>query len=89
MAAKRADYFAAGTQVVWDVDPVAAVRERFGEDHPKALVPAREHEAVAARGEPFDAVVQDAAQTGKALERAQLEKFIEQIKVKTKIEVLV
>jgi Uma2 family endonuclease len=23
MAAKRADYFAAGTQVVWDVDPVA------------------------------------------------------------------
>jgi Uma2 family endonuclease len=24
MAAKRADYFEAGTQVVWDVDPVAA-----------------------------------------------------------------
>jgi Uma2 family endonuclease len=23
MAAKRVDYFAAGTQVVWDVDPVA------------------------------------------------------------------
>jgi Uma2 family endonuclease len=23
MAAKRADYFEAGTQVVWDVDPVA------------------------------------------------------------------
>ena len=23
MAAKRADYFAAGTKVVWDVDPVA------------------------------------------------------------------
>ena len=23
MAAKRADYFAAGTRVVWDVDPVA------------------------------------------------------------------
>ena len=25
LAAKRADYFAAGTQVVWDVDPVAGV----------------------------------------------------------------
>jgi Uma2 family endonuclease len=25
MAAKRADYFAAGTQVVWDVDPIAGV----------------------------------------------------------------
>ena len=25
MAAKREDYFAAGTQVVWDVDPVAEV----------------------------------------------------------------
>ncbi len=24
MAAKRADYFAAGTLVVWDVDPIAA-----------------------------------------------------------------
>jgi Uma2 family endonuclease len=24
IAAKRADYFLAGTQVVWDVDPVAA-----------------------------------------------------------------
>ena len=23
MAAKRSDYFAAGTQVVWDVDPLA------------------------------------------------------------------
>jgi Uma2 family endonuclease len=36
MAAKRADYFQAGTPVVWDVDPVAEVvrRYRANEDEP-------------------------------------------------------
>lgn len=29
MAAKRADYFEAGTLVVWDVDPVARVVRRY------------------------------------------------------------
>ncbi len=32
MAAKRADYFAAGTKVVWDVDPVAGVIDCFRPD---------------------------------------------------------
>jgi Uma2 family endonuclease len=34
MAEKRADYFAAGTRVVWDVDPVAATITRHRSDDP-------------------------------------------------------
>ena len=34
MAAKRADYFEAGTQVVWDVDPVARTIASFRSDAP-------------------------------------------------------
>ena len=34
MAAKRADYFEAGTAVVWDVDPVAATVRKFMADRP-------------------------------------------------------
>jgi Uma2 family endonuclease len=34
MAAKRADYFEAGTKVVWDVDPVAATVTAFRADAP-------------------------------------------------------
>ncbi len=36
MASKRAEYFEAGTLVVWDVDPVAGVVRRYrpGEDAP-------------------------------------------------------
>jgi Uma2 family endonuclease len=49
MAAKRADYFAAGTQVVWDVDPIRAkvVRVyRTGQpDQPTVYRPGDEAEA--------------------------------------------
>lgn len=34
MAAKRADYFAAGTQVVWDVDPIAETVAVYRADAP-------------------------------------------------------
>jgi Uma2 family endonuclease len=34
MAAKRADYFEAGTAVVWDVDPVNEVVRKYGADFP-------------------------------------------------------
>jgi Uma2 family endonuclease len=34
MAAKRADYFAAGTRVVWDVDPLAETVAVYGADAP-------------------------------------------------------
>jgi hypothetical protein len=34
MAEKRADYFAAGTQVVWDVDLLAKVVRRYRADAP-------------------------------------------------------
>jgi hypothetical protein len=34
MADKRADYFAAGTQVVWDVDPVAECVHVYHADNP-------------------------------------------------------
>ncbi len=34
IAAKRDDYFAAGTQVVWDVDPVAETVTSFRADAP-------------------------------------------------------
>src|SRR5439155_7166751 len=40
-------------------------------------VPARENDAVAARGEAIDQIVEHAAQAGKALERPQLEEFVE------------
>jgi Uma2 family endonuclease len=36
MAAKRADYFLAGTKVVWDVDPVANVVRVYRADSPDA-----------------------------------------------------
>jgi Uma2 family endonuclease len=36
MAAKRADYFEAGTLVVWDVDPEAEVVRCYGADAPDA-----------------------------------------------------
>ena len=36
MAAKRADYFEAGTLVVWDVDPVAETVARIGPIAPTA-----------------------------------------------------
>src|SRR5687768_9690220 len=38
MAAKRADYFAAGTQVVWDVDPVAETVTAFRASDPRKPV---------------------------------------------------
>jgi Uma2 family endonuclease len=34
MAAKRRDYFEAGTQVVWDVDPVAECVHVYRKDAP-------------------------------------------------------
>ena len=34
MAAKRADYFEAGTEVVWDVDTVAELIRKYGRDRP-------------------------------------------------------
>ncbi|MGL6095640.1 MAG: Uma2 family endonuclease [Fimbriiglobus sp.] len=36
MAAKRADYFLAGTKVVWDVDPVAGTVTAYQFDAPEA-----------------------------------------------------
>ncbi len=47
MAAKRADYFEAGTLVVWDVDPEAGVVRRYrpGESVPAAFGPGREADA--------------------------------------------
>lgn len=35
MAAKRADYFAAGTRVVWDVDPLAGTIDCYSPDAPE------------------------------------------------------
>jgi hypothetical protein len=34
MAAKRADYFLAGTAVVWDVDPIARTIRKYRADSP-------------------------------------------------------
>jgi Uma2 family endonuclease len=48
MAAKRADYFEAGTLVVWDVDPEAEVIRRYRADAPNAPTESR-------RGEVADA----------------------------------
>lgn len=48
MAAKRADYFAAGTLVVWDVDPVAETISSYRADHP-------DQPAVFSRGDTADA----------------------------------
>jgi Uma2 family endonuclease len=48
MAAKRADYFAAGTQVVWDVDPVAGTVTKYTAADPLAPAvfgPGREADA--------------------------------------------
>lgn len=42
MAAKRADYFEAGTKVVWDVDPVANVAAATGSATPTRWSSARE-----------------------------------------------
>ncbi len=46
-ALKRADYFEAGTLVVWDVDPVAGVVRRYrpGEDAPTVFGPGGEADA--------------------------------------------
>ena len=38
MAAKRADYFEAGTLVVWDVDPVAELIHVYRPDDPARSV---------------------------------------------------
>ena len=38
MAAKRADYFAAGTKVVWDVDPIARLVRAYRAEAPTAPV---------------------------------------------------
>lgn len=38
MAAKRADYFEAGTLVVWDVDPVASRIRKYRRDRPERCV---------------------------------------------------
>ncbi len=38
MAAKRADYFEAGTMVVWDVDPVAIRIREYHRDLPTRAV---------------------------------------------------
>jgi HPt (histidine-containing phosphotransfer) domain-containing protein len=42
MAAKRADYFEAGTAVVWDVDPVAEIVRKYTADAPDQLRTLRE-----------------------------------------------
>jgi len=39
MAAKRADYFEAGTQVVWDVDPIANLIRPYRASSPDSPVP--------------------------------------------------
>ncbi len=46
--AKRADYFEAGTAVVWDVDPINAVVRKYGADFP-------DNPIVFARGQEADA----------------------------------
>jgi hypothetical protein len=38
MAAKRADYFAAGTSVVWDVDPIARTIRKYHADSPHQFI---------------------------------------------------
>jgi Uma2 family endonuclease len=38
MAAKRADYFEAGTKVVWDVDPVAGTIIAYRNDRPQPVI---------------------------------------------------
>ena len=48
MAARRADYFEAGTTVVWDVDPLAETVRRYRADAP-------DHPTVFSRGEVADA----------------------------------
>lgn len=48
MAEKRADYFAAGTEVVWDVDPIAEVIHCYRASDP-------EHPATFRRGDLADA----------------------------------
>lgn len=48
MAARRRDYFEAGTPVVWDVDPVAATVRKFAADrpdHPTTFRPGDEADA--------------------------------------------
>ena len=42
MAAKRADYFAAGTAVVWDVDTVAELIHVYRADAPSRMRPTAE-----------------------------------------------
>jgi Uma2 family endonuclease len=48
MAAKRADYFEAGTAVVWDVDPVNDLVRKYPKDSP-------DQPAVFVRGQEADA----------------------------------
>lgn len=51
MAAKRADYFAAGTKVIWDVDPVAEVihvHRATAPDRPNTYMRGQEAEAAPA-----------------------------------------
>lgn len=48
MAAKRADYFEAGTAVVWDVDPINDLIRKYRDDSP-------DHPIVFARGQEADA----------------------------------
>jgi Uma2 family endonuclease len=50
MAAKRADYFAAGTCVVWDVDPVAQVVHVYRSSEP--TLPETYHRGKVAEAEP-------------------------------------
>jgi Uma2 family endonuclease len=38
MAAKRADYFQAGTRVVWDVDPLAGIGRKYSADSPEQVI---------------------------------------------------
>lgn len=49
-AAKRADYFAAGTKVVWDVDPIAETVDCYRADAPDQ--PTRFHKSDVADAEP-------------------------------------
>ena len=48
MAAKRADYFEAGTAVVWDVDPINALVRKYRGDSP-------DHPIIFVRGQEADA----------------------------------
>jgi Uma2 family endonuclease len=48
MAAKRADYFEAGTKVVWDVDPQAATVTCYSADAPLAPIRYGRHEVAMA-----------------------------------------